>query len=232
VNLRHAAALALVTWFLLVPPLTNDGKVGAGQPLWKWLRVKSFDSAGECHPALFQVNTREPTVTEFEQAKIYAPKTGKTPPFSRSEMGKRMNVSLCGPRRRSAPEAMNLRHAAALALVGLPAIRIWGSSDFPLAAGGVRRPAPHSPQNFSAGSIAAPHLGHLAGNAEPHCVQNFRPSRLSAPHFAQCMAALPLKPYRFYGCYIMLGYARGWTVIVFPQPKGTRSCLWRIIDFA
>jgi hypothetical protein len=40
---RHAAALALVGWYVMVPPL---GKLH--DPLSAWLMVKVFDSADEC----------------------------------------------------------------------------------------------------------------------------------------------------------------------------------------
>jgi hypothetical protein len=42
-NLRHAAALALVGWYVMVPPL---GKLH--DPLSTWQIVKVFDSADEC----------------------------------------------------------------------------------------------------------------------------------------------------------------------------------------
>jgi hypothetical protein len=70
------------------------------------------------------------------------------------------------------------RSPSIFSAVGVSAVRIWGWSGFLGAtAGGAPRAAPHSPQNFSADSIAAPHRGHLAASGEPHWVQNFRPSR-------------------------------------------------------
>src|SRR6516165_4882962 len=50
---------------------------------------------------------------------------------------------------------------------------------------GSRIAAPHSPQNFSPGSMGAPHFGHEATSGVPQLVQNLRPSRLSLPHFEQ-----------------------------------------------
>ena len=48
-NLRHAAALALVGWYLMAPPLSKDGdRVNENAPLSTWIITQSFDSAREC----------------------------------------------------------------------------------------------------------------------------------------------------------------------------------------
>jgi len=53
VNLRHAAALALVGWYLMIPP-TNpravDG-VNDDAPVTQWKLFDSYDSAMECKTA-------------------------------------------------------------------------------------------------------------------------------------------------------------------------------------
>ncbi len=61
---RHAAALALVGWYLMMPPVYQNGKeverdidIGGGHldetaPLSKWAIVGSFDSAAECEKNL------------------------------------------------------------------------------------------------------------------------------------------------------------------------------------
>jgi hypothetical protein len=61
VNLRRAAALALVGWYLMVPPLTEDGHpaqmsgpirrdsawgVEVNTPFSKWELIGTYDSAG------------------------------------------------------------------------------------------------------------------------------------------------------------------------------------------
>jgi hypothetical protein len=52
-NPRHAAALALVGWYLMSPPLSPDGKRVVGYaPLSEWQIGESFDSAAECEQAL------------------------------------------------------------------------------------------------------------------------------------------------------------------------------------
>jgi hypothetical protein len=49
-NARHAAAFALVGWYLMVPPLGSDHKLDASAPLSKWTIVirGSFDTARQC----------------------------------------------------------------------------------------------------------------------------------------------------------------------------------------
>jgi len=49
-NLRHAAALALVGWYLMVPPLdsANMTQVNAGALLSEWHSMKSYSSKKDC----------------------------------------------------------------------------------------------------------------------------------------------------------------------------------------
>ena len=51
-NLRHAAALALLGWYLMIPPVVSDGHGGyialIDSPLSKWAANRSFDHADEC----------------------------------------------------------------------------------------------------------------------------------------------------------------------------------------
>jgi hypothetical protein len=44
VKLRHAAALALVGWYLMVPPQKPDGHLDASAPLSKWKIGAAFDN--------------------------------------------------------------------------------------------------------------------------------------------------------------------------------------------
>jgi hypothetical protein len=49
-KLHHAAALALVGWYLMVPPLTNaPSKVDIEAPLTSWKVYKTFDTPEECN---------------------------------------------------------------------------------------------------------------------------------------------------------------------------------------
>jgi hypothetical protein len=52
-NLRHAAALALVGWYLIAPPIRSgtspdDQVVDDRAPLSAWIIVDSFDAASDC----------------------------------------------------------------------------------------------------------------------------------------------------------------------------------------
>jgi|ERR1019366_5525132 hypothetical protein len=47
-NLRHAAALALVGWYLMTPPLNSGGIPDYDAPITSWNNEKSFDSARDC----------------------------------------------------------------------------------------------------------------------------------------------------------------------------------------
>jgi hypothetical protein len=47
-NLRHAAALALVGWYLITAPLTDDSRADLGAPLSTWHVWRRFDSVQEC----------------------------------------------------------------------------------------------------------------------------------------------------------------------------------------
>jgi hypothetical protein len=52
VKLRHAAALASVGWYLMVPPRENDNSAKLRiVPLAEWVYVDSFDTAKECRDA-------------------------------------------------------------------------------------------------------------------------------------------------------------------------------------
>ncbi len=47
-NLRHAAALALVGWYLLRPPGPNNGAPDLSAPLSQWTNSGSFYNVEEC----------------------------------------------------------------------------------------------------------------------------------------------------------------------------------------
>ena len=57
-NLRHAAALALVGWYLMMPPFVPSPPQGQGRmldlkaPLGQWYITGSYDGAAECAAAL------------------------------------------------------------------------------------------------------------------------------------------------------------------------------------
>jgi hypothetical protein len=54
-NLHHAAALALVGWYLMVPPLTSDNKIHDAAPIAEWQILDSFDTAQHCDDTRFRL---------------------------------------------------------------------------------------------------------------------------------------------------------------------------------
>ena len=49
---RHAAALALVGWYLIIPLSTLPPGVAYKEPLTKWQIVQGFDTADDCNDFL------------------------------------------------------------------------------------------------------------------------------------------------------------------------------------
>jgi hypothetical protein len=67
-NLRHAAALALVGWYLMLPSVHSSGPgpwIDLKAPLSKWTTEASFDSATEC--SLARHDKRVSNVTELKK---------------------------------------------------------------------------------------------------------------------------------------------------------------------
>jgi|SRR5271154_246524 len=51
-NIRHAAALSLVTWLLMVPPhVPNSGEVNHGALLSQWVKRRAFPHHAGCEAA-------------------------------------------------------------------------------------------------------------------------------------------------------------------------------------
>ena len=72
-NLRHAAALALVGWYLMIPPRDVNHKVRFDWPLNLWTVYKAYDSADQCNK-----------FKEFLQEGIDRPETKKKFSFADS----------------------------------------------------------------------------------------------------------------------------------------------------
>jgi hypothetical protein len=47
-RLSHTVTLALVGWYLMIPPLAGPGKLDTSAPLSKWEQDSAHDSAAEC----------------------------------------------------------------------------------------------------------------------------------------------------------------------------------------
>jgi hypothetical protein len=76
---RHAAALALVGWYLMAPPIAHDsqghatGKVLNWLPLSSWEQISSFDTAKACED--YQSNQVMTTASAVTAAKKRAQTT-------------------------------------------------------------------------------------------------------------------------------------------------------------
>ena len=55
---RHAAALVLVGWYLMVPPTGDANRVDPSVPLPKWAVLRAFDTADACNEAQDQLRYR------------------------------------------------------------------------------------------------------------------------------------------------------------------------------
>jgi hypothetical protein len=62
---QHIAALGLIVWFLMVPPLVNaPWKVDTQAPLRRWRTVSIFQAKSECDKSLSSIhNTYNSTAT-------------------------------------------------------------------------------------------------------------------------------------------------------------------------
>jgi hypothetical protein len=92
---RHAAALGLVGWYLMVPPVASDGEVDAYAPLSKWWKFQTDDSADECRTFLLEMRTPPVTEAEWEGSRRAALELKHTPTLNPEELQKRLLESLC-----------------------------------------------------------------------------------------------------------------------------------------
>ena len=105
---HHAAPLALVVWYLVIPPIGPDNKVDAHAPLSQWRRGVHFDSEKQCDDSLKDAIENPMTPDEY-QAAVEATRKAKMHPLSKSEMKKRTAESLCvaddDPRLKTKPKS-------------------------------------------------------------------------------------------------------------------------------
>ncbi|HWN58602.1 MAG TPA: hypothetical protein VNO74_10910, partial [Methylomirabilota bacterium] len=92
---RHAAALALVGWYLMVPPIANNGRVDADVPLLRWWKFEKLDSAQECETILLEMQQPPPTEEDRRSSSRAALELRHTPTFNREEFEKRLSKLLC-----------------------------------------------------------------------------------------------------------------------------------------
>jgi len=68
-NPLHAAALALVGWYLMIPPLRADRTHDDSASMSRWRISDSFDSAAECRETLLRRWNRAEDQKESRGAK-------------------------------------------------------------------------------------------------------------------------------------------------------------------
>jgi hypothetical protein len=54
-TLSHAAALALVGWYLMTPPISTPGKLNTDAPLPAWQQDSAHDTAAACEEMRFEI---------------------------------------------------------------------------------------------------------------------------------------------------------------------------------
>jgi hypothetical protein len=59
VTRRHAAALALLGWYLMIPP-DDEGRILPDAPLSTWVKSGSYDRAVECDKDLARAKEKPP----------------------------------------------------------------------------------------------------------------------------------------------------------------------------
>jgi hypothetical protein len=91
---RHPTALAIVVWYLMIPPIGADNKVDAHASLSKWRKGVSFESEKQCDDSLKDAIQNPMTSAEY-QAAAKATRKAKMRPLSKSEMTRRTAESQC-----------------------------------------------------------------------------------------------------------------------------------------
>ena len=91
---RHAGALAIVVWYLMIPPIGADNKVDAHASLSKWRKGVGFESEKQCDDSLKDAIQNPMTTAEY-QAAGKATRKAKMRPLSKSEMTRRTAESQC-----------------------------------------------------------------------------------------------------------------------------------------
>ena len=90
----HAISLAIVAWYLMIPPIDATNKVDANAPMITWRKSVKFDSRDQCVQSLKDVIEHPTTPAEYQAAAKDTLKA-KMRPLSQAEMNKRMKESQC-----------------------------------------------------------------------------------------------------------------------------------------
>jgi uncharacterized protein YfaP (DUF2135 family) len=90
---NHTAVVAIVVWYLMIPPIA-DNKIDAHAPLSTWRKGVSFNSQNECDESLKDAIENPMTPAEYEAA-AKATIKARMHPLSKVEMTKRTAESVC-----------------------------------------------------------------------------------------------------------------------------------------
>jgi hypothetical protein len=93
-KLCHSAALAIVLWYLMIPPIGLDNKIDPHAPLSNWRIGVGFESQKECADSLKDAIQNPMTPAEY-QAAAKATQKAQMKPLTMSEMTKRTAESQC-----------------------------------------------------------------------------------------------------------------------------------------
>jgi hypothetical protein len=95
-NARHAAALALVGWYLMVPPVSSNGTVDSAAPLRNWWHIGTYNSGQECQMTLLSDwSLRGVDKRGWQGSVEAAKKLGHNPTQSPEELLKRIHEETC-----------------------------------------------------------------------------------------------------------------------------------------
>ncbi len=72
-KLHYAAALALVGWYLMVPPLKSGSSIEADLrwPLTQWSSLQSLDTAADCERAKTNLQLKNPRPSSESKVSIF-----------------------------------------------------------------------------------------------------------------------------------------------------------------
>jgi hypothetical protein len=93
----HAAALALVIWYMMAPPVDDSGKVIASARLSAWTNVGNYGSANDCEDALSIIAKKamRETDAQYEKSKPGVRRSTGRDAISHAEYEKRLAAVTC-----------------------------------------------------------------------------------------------------------------------------------------
>jgi hypothetical protein len=93
-GLQRTGMLAIIAWYLMIPPVGIDNKVDSHAPMSQWRKGVKFDSEQACEQSLKDAIQNPMTLAEY-QAATKATLKAHMHPLSQAEMTKRTAQSVC-----------------------------------------------------------------------------------------------------------------------------------------